>query len=294
MKRTVLVTSIAAIFIGGYAEKYWSFTLKQLYPYIWSGAAFTDHSAIITSIALIWWSVTNKKRYLLAALLLCIATVLAGNRTGITATVIGISLFLTFRYGTIKSIPFLFCAYIIGMSILFLYPDVQQRMFFDPSTVDANNIIRDPTRIDFDNIRTSGRSLIWEDLLNKFWRPQPITGAGLGAVQNYLYSPMNMYGANHPHSSYIEISCDTGIIGLVLFISIYLACLLTAYRVFLNDTHPYARIASAFVFCTVPSLFFIMGFDGAISCATAVMQYSFIFTGIAVGLSRQDHEQYAE
>lgn len=291
VSKTLLVTFIVSLFIGGFSAKYENFIMWSVRRFTWADAAFSDHSAIITSLALIWWSATQKKEYLFLAIWLCASTILLRNRTGIAATAIGISFFILLRYGIMRALPFLVALYIAGMSVLFLSPELQQHMFYNPEKVNAANIIRNPTDIDFDTINSSGRFEMWEYLLNKFWRPHPLTGSGLGAVQGYLYSSKKWSGLSHPHSSYVKVLCDSGLIGLFLFILIHLSCMLSAYRILKGTSNEYARVAAGFVICAVPSLFIIMGFDSAINCATAVMQYSFIFSGIMIGLSRQENEE---
>jgi O-antigen ligase len=291
ISKTLMATFIASIFLGGVAKMYLPSIVSTIADFTWPYAAFSDHSAIITSLALIWWAVTQKKKYLFLAIWLCLSTILMANRTGIAATFIGILFFALLRFGIVRALPLVIALYFAGMSVLFLSPDLQNKMFVTDTAVDSRQIIERPTDIDFDTIQSHGRFAIWQTLLDKFWRPHPLTGSGLGTVQNYLYSPQNLTGLNHPHSSYVKVLCDSGLIGLFLFVSIHLSCMLSAYRILTSQSNEYAKIAAGFVFCAVSSLLFIMGFDSGINCATAIMQYSFAFSGIMIGLSRQDNEE---
>lgn len=286
VNRTLTVTFITSICVGGFAEKFWPFSL-YLGNFVWLGAALSDHSAIITNLALVWWAATRKKKFLLFASAICASTVLTGNRTGIAATAFGISFFLLLHYKLKSAVPILIALYLSGMSILFLYPAAHGRMFQDPTSVDSSYIVRNPMNIDFNTINSSGRFEMWDYLLDNFWRPRPLFGSGLGAVQGYLYSFQNLTGLNHPHSAYVNILCDCGLIGLCLFILVHMACMLAAYRTLKGRSSEPAKVAARFVICAVPTLLVIMGFDSAISSATAIMQYSFVFTGITIGLSRQ-------
>jgi len=292
VNKTLMVTFIASIFIGGLAMRFIPSVSWFFSRYTWWGAAFSDHSAIITSFALVWWMATQKRAFLFLAIWLCASTILMVNRTGVAATFIGIIFFILIRFGIFRAFPFLIALYILGMSTLFLSSELQDKMFVEDVKVDAQQIIENPTDIDLDSIQSHGRFELWSSLLDKFWRPHPLTGSGLGTTQKFLYSPQNRKGLNHPHSSYVKVLCDSGLIGLALFIAIHLSCLFSAYKILISQrANEYAKVAARCVFCGVSCLLFIMGFDSGINCATSIMQYSFAFSGIMIGLSQQDYEE---
>lgn len=289
--KVLIVAFIASLLIGPLAARLWPFTL-YLSNFLYGGASFTDHLGIITSLSLVWWAATQKKRYMLLAIWFFVSTMISTHRTGLVAMAIGVSFFAVLRFGKMRALPLLIALYLCAMSALFLYPEMQDKMFKGQDKIDASYIISDPTSLDFNEINSSGRFPMWEDLMNRFWRPRPLTGSGFGAVQNFLYSKENTTGIIHPHSSYVKVLCDTGLIGLCMFILIHLSCMLRAFLIYNSQTNAEANLAAGFVLCAVPSLLFIMGFESAINCATSIMQYTYIFTGIAVGISSQN-EEYA-
>lgn len=60
------------------------------------------------------------------------------------------------------------------------------------------------------------RIRLWREALNAFFE-HPILGAGRGAANLYA---LNALG-NYVHNTYLEILCDQGIIGIVLFIALF-------------------------------------------------------------------------
>ena len=50
-------------------------------------------------------------------------------------------------------------------------------------------------------------------------------GSGIGSVQNYMYSNFVFGGLKVPHNDYVQMSCDSGIIGVVLYLLVVLLLL---------------------------------------------------------------------
>ena len=68
------------------------------------------------------------------------------------------------------------------------------------------------------SIPTSGRKELWKLAIKKFLKKNPIQGAGIGATQNWFYEKNKKKSGAVLHSEYLRIICETGIIGLTLFL----------------------------------------------------------------------------
>lgn len=70
------------------------------------------------------------------------------------------------------------------------------------------------------NHSATKRIVFMEDGL-KMWRKAPVFGRGLGGFENGLASVQNFfYETKYAHNNYVQILCDLGIAGLLLFVSV--------------------------------------------------------------------------
>ena len=286
IKVSLITTFIFSLFIGGVPYLFFPKLCFFFSRMTWGYASFSDHTAIITSLALVSWKAYGKKRYLWLAIYLCISTVLMQNRTGIMATGIGISVFVLLYYRKSLSVPSLLGVYFLIMSALLLMPGMSSHMFYNPDDANIQQIISSPTSIDISNINSSGRFDMWKYLMDTFFWPRPLFGSGLGASQLFLTSYPYLFGVNHPHSDYVRLLSDTGLIGLTLYLLIIATIMMYAIKTRRGkpQNHP-ASICSGFVLCSFPSLLVVMGFDSATNCATAVTQFPFIFSGFMLAMT---------
>ncbi len=286
LKWILLSSFIISLFIGGLPYYFFPRLCHFFSQATWAYAAFSDHSAIITTLALVLWKTRGGKWYFRFALYFCLSTILLGNRTGILATGVGISVFVLLYYRRTLSVPALAGIYLLIMSALFFIPEMRNHMFFNPHEVNVNQVIMDPTSVDISNINSSGRFDMWAYLMDRFFYESPLLGAGPGTIQTFLYSPFNSFNVTHPHSVYVRLLCDVGLVGTVCYLMVLVSCM--AGALYLRRRHPAdhpASVCAGFVICSVPAMLVIMGFDSALNCATAIAQYPFIFSGMMYGMA---------
>lgn len=82
----------------------------------------------------------------------------------------------------------------------------------------------------FANQSVMQRLVYFEDSM-KLFRKSPIIGLGLGAFENSLKSVQSYYyETKYLHNHYLQTLLDTGIVGLLLFMGIFVACGISIWR----------------------------------------------------------------
>lgn len=120
---------------------------------------------------------------------------------------------------------------IASVSALFQFSDTfRQRMFKDSGGVSLDLLFKDPLAA-LDHVHGSGRFEAWGHVLNTFFQPNPILGAGIGTTQNYFYT--HFTGMNVIHSEYIRLLAEVGTLGALLMgiaVTVYMVRLAKIYR----------------------------------------------------------------
>lgn len=79
-------------------------------------------------------------------------------------------------------------------------------------------------KISKDNINSNARFAMWEHLMTRFYEQKELLGSGSGCTQNYMYTHFIFGGLKVPHNDYVQILCDNGIIGLILYLLVRYHC----------------------------------------------------------------------
>ena len=283
LTKLLLTVGVVCMLIGGPAIRLAPSVLLTLAPVFWPGAAFADCAAIMTPVALSCWRLFGKRRYLALALLLGTSSLLGFIRTGVAATAIGVSVFAILEFGK-RSLPLVLIIYLGSVSAFFALPEMREKMFVDSSGMRLGDAIN-PTSIDYKNIQSSGRFAVWQEAMDRFFWDNPAVGSGLGTTQAWFYRG-GYPGLLVEHSEYVRLLCDTGIIGLTLFLVMIASCMVALWRVYRFAGHPLARYFALMGLSMFPAYLFCMGFDNVLNYALPAGQYPFAFTGAAIGLCR--------
>lgn len=164
-----------------------------------------------------------------------------------------------------------FCVTLIGSD------SIRSAFFFETETNKRWQL--DNISSDIDQIDTSGRSTLWSDAYNTFFLKHPIIGCGLGVTSDRL-SQINS-GARVIHSEILRLLCETGIIGLSLFLFsmiYFLYKLCTRYTIVDDQGKKYISLSFSLI------IFFIitMTTDNTLDYVNEVGIYVFGFTSIAL------------
>lgn len=289
LKASCIIMVIYACLIGGVIEKIFQ-NLYILLCYTSGGlmisyAALADFfsSMIVAPICL--FVITKKRIWLFVALWVSISTIAAAVRTGIGGLFLATSFFLLCYY-KLKSLPWLFGLIAIGIGIVFFVPSIHEKMFINESTsLYSFNASQD---VNFDNIRSNGREAMWDINLNHFYKPHPITGSGLGVSNNFV---KNNFKLKLIHNDYVQILCDSGLIGIVLFgIFVVTTFFKVLYYTFNRDKPQFIKLAGSMAIGSCAATFFSMCFDNVVTYAQQSFVIPFIFIGIflkSIDLNRQ-------
>ena len=285
----------AYLLLGGPLILLWPQGVWTIAPLFWVGAAFADHTAIMTVLALVCWRLFRQQRYLIFAVLLAIVPVWMGVRTGIVATAMGVGLFALIEFGR-RSVPLLAGVYVATAVALFAMPQTRAKMFYDADKVDSSQLIFRPDQISMDDVNSSGRFTMWGVVMDKFFWPDPFLGSGLGATQKWFYS--GGYGdLRVEHSEFVRLLSDTGLVGLVLYVTAVLVGAASGWRTSRTACDPTARSLGVAAACAFPTFLVCMGFDNVLNYALPAGQYPFAFVGLALGvqqaLARQPGVQHS-
>ncbi|EKC57917.1 O-antigen polymerase family protein [human gut metagenome] len=148
-------------------------------------------------------------------------------------------------------------------------------MFMDSQTTISS---MDSSSINFENIQSNGRELIWNTNLELFYKPNPITGAGLGESMEFT---KENFAVKLIHNDYVQILCDTGLVGISLFAIFFVMAILKVTILSTQYKHnKLIRLSGAMALGSCAGVFFSMMFDNVISYAQQSFVIPFIFIGI--------------
>lgn len=155
-------------------------------------------------------------RMLLAALIG--GAVLAGFTRITIAGMFGsasVILFLKTRGLTKIALPVIGAA---GLLALFTFVDVfRERMFLENAErMSFESVLADPGGA-VTAISGSGRYRGWQSAIDHLITPSPVVGSGIGSAQRFFYGPSGS-GISAVHSEVLRLLCDTGWVGLALFV----------------------------------------------------------------------------
>jgi len=245
-------------------------------------------NAIYLSIAVLFffilWMNKRKKSTLFFLVISVIALLVTGKRAHFIFSVI-CCLFLYLFDNKIKNknklIKIVFIT-LTGVIITLLLSN------FIPEIL--NIITRFISLIDSDNL-LNGRSELY-NLALTMWEKKPILGTGWGAFSHYYQ--LNLYtigelGYLDAHNVYLQLLCETGLIGFLFFTSIIFYVLVKTMKLLKNDKSNSERKINALRFSLLYQMFF------ALYCLTGNPLYDpqcyvmyFISIGIFLALNKKE------
>lgn len=287
LKKIAWIAAIYALLIGGVSAKF----LPWLYGTLCfkSGglviayASLADFFSALFVVPLALFVIYKEKKWLAVAAWLALSTVVAVVRTGIGGIFLASTFFLFFYY-KMKAVPWLFGLALLAVLAVFFIPEVHDKMFMnDDQTMSSMNV----SSMNFDNIQSNGREVIWEANMTRFFEPNPITGAGLGESMEYT---KNNFVVKLIHSDYVEILCDMGLVGIILFgVFVMLVILKVIMHGWIRSSNSFVKLSGAMAVGSCAGAFFSMAFDNVISYTQQCFVIPFIFIGIflkAIDLQR--------
>lgn len=268
------VLIIYSILIGGLMN----ILIPGFYNFLlWKSALFVGYAAladfysalIVVPIAL--YLLTNEKKYLACAAFILLSTIIQSVRTGIAGATIATCLLLFVRF-KLKSLPYLIILSILFVGSVFLIPSVKEKMF--------GKNARMVTIENFTSykVESNGRENLWDANLKLFYEPQKATGAGLGTSVSFSKRKYKAIGLLH--SDYIQILCDTGYIGLCIFILFGISFLLHSVVATWRCNDLYLMITGGMALGSLGGITFSMAYDNVMTYSQQCYIFPFLLYGI--------------
>lgn len=279
LEKTCWICCGYALIIGGVSAKLISplynfliFTSGGLFV---SYASLADFFAVLITVPVTMYFATNKRKYLWMAAWMFLSSILESVRTGIGASVLGLSFFyMIYKKG--KSIPYIGLMVILFITSIFAVPEVREKMF------GANASQVTVGTASMDQVEMSGRNFMWERIMNHAYYGHETMGSGCGAALGWLKEQADKdHGLRLIHSDWVQMISESGNIGLGIFVFFAVVMLL----VVLSETWKFkgceiVTYAGAIVVGSFVACFFAMGFDNIITYAQQGYVIPFVFLGI--------------
>jgi len=282
MKYVIIGCVIYTFIIGGLSAEFYSWLyFSPIGAIFLKYAGFADYLTTLFIMPFLYVWITGNSRFYLASISMVLSTLLDTVRTGLGGMALVTFVYLLFRY-KVKSIPYL--AVLVGISIatVLFVPEVNQKFFGEKSgKVTANEIITD-NAMSLDNIQTSGRSFMWELTANHCYKGHETIGSGLGSASSYL-SYLRTKGISVPellHNDYLQIKCDSGLIGLGLYCLFYAMIIINVVKNVWNTENKLVKVSGIMAVSSFAGMAFSMYFDNVVSHSMSSMIMPFIFLGI--------------
>lgn len=255
----------------------------------WNRAALATNYIIWTifSLSLFYIGIERKKNlfYTIGFILPCFLWVF---RTDIFGTVIALSAFFFIKY-RMKSAPLIAVMAVLAVCALFYIPSVKSKMYFHPDEVTMEDFITG--NVDENNVNTSGRKPVWEDMENFYYKGHEIAGSGTGRVQTYFYEEaVGWRKGGQLHNDLLVLKCDNGLIGLSLFLLTYLAILLHCVRIYHKSDSWDVKTCILMAGASLIGILVTTYSDNTVSYSLATLSYPWALYGMALGLREREKE----
>lgn len=271
--RTIALISIGVAFIP---------YVGMLFPGVfWTGTAKAINyiSMCIFSLALFYYT-QEKRKNLLLSILFMLPCFLWVFRTSIMGTTMALMMFFFFKY-RLKSVPVIVGIIILFIIVVFAIPSVHEKMFYNEEQK-MDNV----STISMDDINSNGRFAMWKWSMDKFFSGKELIGTGTGNLQETFYSLHHPFGTiKICHNDYVQILCDNGLIGIILFGFSFLALIFHCFIVFQDRRYNTAIHLSAIVAgASAAGTLLTMYTDNVINYTMATLAYPCGFYGMMLGL----------
>ena len=278
------VVNIAACiycgFMGGFAATF----IPPLYMFTWGicsvYATFSDFLTSIFIVPILLYMLTKEKKFIFCALWMVLSTVLQSVRTGMGGMMLVFCIALLLK-NKVKAIPGLAVAGAMFLGVVLFVPEVNEKFFGDDAgTVSATDIVQGDA-MSMDNIEMSGREYMWERVLDNCYYGNETFGGGLGTSGRFVKD----YGeANDTlvvmHNDYLQILCDSGIVGIVLIVLFYFSVILkVTSNVALRCCSPLVKLTGIMALSSLAGIGFSMYFDNVVSNSMQSMVMPYIYLG---------------
>lgn len=265
------------------------FLTQPIIGVYWWAPAILDSYGVILSICVVRYCLYRDRRVLWILPLICVIPAVGYVvRTAFVVLLVASMAMAFFRY-KLLSLPYVVGIIVLGIALVVLVPGIREKMFYKDYS--SNELVSGwGNMISFDSINTNGRFLTWERLLDLFYHPHPLTGSGLGCQQKFMYAQKDTgWGAGIAHCDYVQILCDSGLIGIILYALTSTAFIISCFFMYNNQTLSFeCRYAAFIAGVSLCGLLAAMMTDNVVNYTMTTLAFPYTFYGIALGIQRLD------
>lgn len=253
------------------------------------GPGIVDFLPVGVVICLALYSHSKKKLYLIYTILFVLPSIMWAWRTGILASAIAVVVFSIVRY-RLKSIPYVVVGvFILVGSVLFI-PTVRDKMFKEQMS--AEEVLERRDELSVEDINSSARFAMWEWSLERYYYGHEIFGSGLGILQYAFYeredNPYSFNGRGSQHNDYVQMLCDTGLIGLGLYLAVLFSLIIHSFIVYFNPRNTSTVRFSALISgCAMAGMMSTLYTDNVVTYSLMTLSYPFALYGMMLGLKNR-------
>ena len=118
-----------------------------------------------------------------------------------------------------------------------------------------------------------------------------MTGAGTGRVQTWFYEEaVGWESGGQTHNDFLVLMCDNGLIGLSLYLLMYVAVLLHCIVLYHRQRDPMIRLCTIVAGASLFGVLVTMYSDNTVSYSMATLSYPWGLYGMALGLAKAKKE----
>ena len=281
LKVVNIVACVYCLLIGGQGCNLMPWLYYNIFKGLFSTyAGFADYITSIFIIPILLYWLTKEKKYIFCALWMVLSTVLESVRTGMGGMMLVFAFAMALRYKT-KAIPGLLFAGAFFISIILFVPKVNEKFFGEKAEkVTATEIVQGDA-LSFENIEMSNRDIMWQRVKDNCYYGNETFGGGLGTSGRFVkdYGRARNY-LDMMHNDYLQIICDTGLVGITLLTIFYIMVILkVTYHVMARRSTALVKYTGIMALSSMVGIGFCMYFDNVVSNSMQSMVMPYIFLG---------------
>ena len=209
-------------------------------------------------------------------------------RTDIFGTSIALATFFFLKY-RLKSIPLVILMGCLAICSIFYIPSIKKKMYFRPDEVTIVDFLTG--NVEENNLNTSGRKSVWEDMEKWFYEGHEAIGSGTGRVQTYFNTESKGWRrGGQLHNDLLVLKFDNGIIVLVLYLVAYIAVMFHCLFIYHKSRFESVRLCTSVAGASLMGILVTTYSDNTISYSMATLAYPWAFYGMALGIRKRNKE----
>ncbi len=221
---------------------------------------------------------------LMWSVLWLVPCVIWGLRSSLVGSIAAIIAFLIIKLRW-TSLPFILSIVFFGLTSLVCIPSVREKTF-GQEKIELKDILLG--KLSIKQVNTNARSNMWNFFWEEYVTKHPIVGSGTGAVQTYMYENHVFGGLKMPHNDYLQILCDNGIVGLLLYLITFGKAIWECYCMERDYTmFPGMSMISTAAGSSLAGVGVTLLTENTVAYSVCTLAYPWALYGMAVGIKRK-------